>query len=99
MTYNAAVFGGAAAAAGLSIGWIDTQNVGDLVPALAIAAFVDYWVNLLLITLVVSMLTFGGDRTNCDHDIGRKPDNALACREQGGDFIGRNNDAGHRAHG
>jgi diguanylate cyclase (GGDEF)-like protein/putative nucleotidyltransferase with HDIG domain len=55
VTYNAAVFGGAAALAGLSIAWTDTQNVGDLVPAVAIAAFVDYWVNLLLITLVVAV--------------------------------------------
>jgi diguanylate cyclase (GGDEF)-like protein/putative nucleotidyltransferase with HDIG domain len=55
VTYNAAVFGGAAALAGLSIGWMDTQNVSDLVPALGVAAIVDYWVNLLLITLVVAV--------------------------------------------
>jgi diguanylate cyclase (GGDEF)-like protein len=55
VTYNAAVFGGAAACAGLAIGWLDTQNVGDLLPAVSIAAFVDYWVNLLLITLVVAV--------------------------------------------
>ncbi len=53
--YNAAVFGGAAALAGLSIDWIDTQKVGELVLGVGIAAFVDYWVNLLLITLVVAV--------------------------------------------
>ena len=53
--YNAAVFGGAAALAGLSIQWLDTQVVWELVLAVAIAAFVDYWVNLLLITLVVAV--------------------------------------------
>jgi len=53
--YNAAVFGGAAALAGLSIGWLDTRVVGELLAALFIAAFVDYWVNLLLITLVVAV--------------------------------------------
>src|SRR3954463_6669612 len=47
--YNASVFGGAAALAGLSIQWLDTQTVGGLVLAVAVAAFVDYWVNLLLI--------------------------------------------------
>jgi diguanylate cyclase (GGDEF)-like protein/putative nucleotidyltransferase with HDIG domain len=55
VTYNAAVFGGAAALAGLSITWIDTKEVGELVLGVAIAAFVDYWVNLLLITLVVAV--------------------------------------------
>ncbi len=55
VTYNAAVFGGAAAIAGLSIGWLDKQNVGELLLAVGIAAFVDYWVNLLLITLVVAV--------------------------------------------
>ena len=55
VTYNAAVFGGAAALAGLSIQWLDTQTVGELVLAVGIAAFVDYWVNLLLITLVVAV--------------------------------------------
>ena len=53
--YNASVFGGAAALAGLSIQWLDTQTVGGLVLAVGIAAFVDYWVNLLLITLVVAV--------------------------------------------
>jgi diguanylate cyclase (GGDEF)-like protein len=55
VTYNAAVFGGAAALAGLSIQWLDTETVGGLVLAVAIAAFVDYWVNLVLITLVVAV--------------------------------------------
>src|SRR5215210_4026276 len=55
VTYNAAVFGGAAALAGLSIAWIDPQKVGELVLGVGIAAFVDYWVNLLLITLVVAV--------------------------------------------
>jgi diguanylate cyclase (GGDEF)-like protein len=53
--YNAAVFGGAAALAGLSIRWVNTQNVNDLVPGVGIAAVVDYSVNLLLITLVVAV--------------------------------------------
>ena len=55
VTYNAAVFGGAAALAGLSIAWVNTQDVGELVLGVGIAAFVDYWVNLLLITLVVAV--------------------------------------------
>jgi diguanylate cyclase (GGDEF)-like protein len=55
VVYNASVFGGAAALAGLSIQWLDTQTVGGLVLAVAVAAFVDYWVNLLLITLVVAV--------------------------------------------
>jgi len=53
--YNASVFCGAAALAGLSIQWLDTQTVGELVLAVGIAAFVDYWINLLLITLVVAV--------------------------------------------
>ena len=53
--YNASVFGGAAALAGLSIQRLDTQTVGGLVLAVGIAALVDYWVNLLLITLVVAV--------------------------------------------
>jgi diguanylate cyclase (GGDEF)-like protein len=53
--YNAAVFGGAAALAGLSIGWVDTKNVNELVPGVGIAAVVDYGVNLMLITLVVAV--------------------------------------------
>ncbi len=55
VVYNASVFGGAAALAGLSIQWLDTQTVGGLVLAVGIAAFVDYWINLLLITLVVAV--------------------------------------------
>ena len=55
VAYNAAVFGGAAALAGLSITWIDAEKVGELVLGVGIAAFVDYWVNLLLITLVVAV--------------------------------------------
>jgi len=55
VTYNAAVFGGAAALAGFSINWVDTQKVGELLLGVGIAAFVDYWVNLLLITLVVAV--------------------------------------------
>ena len=55
VTYNAAVFGGAAALAGLSIAWVNTEDVGELVLGVGIAAFVDYWVNLLLITLVVAV--------------------------------------------
>lgn len=55
VSYNAAVFGIAAAVAGASISWLDTQNVQQLLVAVGIAAFVDYWVNLLLITLVVAV--------------------------------------------
>jgi diguanylate cyclase (GGDEF)-like protein len=55
VAYNAAVFGGAAAIAGVSIGWLDKQSVGELLLAVGIAAVVDYWVNLLLITLVVAV--------------------------------------------
>jgi diguanylate cyclase (GGDEF)-like protein len=53
--YNAAVFGIAGALAGAAIGWLNTDRIGDLLAAVAIAAFVDYWVNLLLITLVVAV--------------------------------------------
>jgi diguanylate cyclase (GGDEF)-like protein len=55
VTYNAAVFGTAAAVAGLSISWLDTLNVDELLLAVLIAATVDYWVNMLLITLIVSV--------------------------------------------
>jgi diguanylate cyclase (GGDEF)-like protein len=55
VTYNAAVFGIAAAVAGASISWLDAQNVQQLLVAVGLAAFVDYWVNLLLITLVVAV--------------------------------------------
>jgi diguanylate cyclase (GGDEF)-like protein len=53
--YNAAVFGIAGALAGVAIGWLNTHGIGDLLAAVGIAAFVDYWVNLLLITLVVAI--------------------------------------------
>jgi diguanylate cyclase (GGDEF)-like protein len=53
--YNAAVFGIAAAVAGASIHWLNTDNVDELLAAAGIAAIVDYWVNLLLITLVVAV--------------------------------------------
>ena len=55
VVYNAAVFGVAAAVAGLSIQWLDTDKVGELLAAVGLAAFIDYWVNLLLITLVVAV--------------------------------------------
>jgi diguanylate cyclase (GGDEF)-like protein len=55
VAYNAAVFGGAAAVAGLSIGWIDTAAVAGVLAAVGIAALVDYWLNLVLITLVVAV--------------------------------------------
>ena len=55
VVYNAAVFGIAAAVAGLAIEWLNTDKVGELLAAVALAAFIDYWVNLLLITLVVSV--------------------------------------------
>jgi diguanylate cyclase (GGDEF)-like protein len=55
VSYNAAVFGIAAAVAGASIRWLDPHNVEQLLAAVGIAAFVDYWVNLLLITLVVAV--------------------------------------------
>jgi diguanylate cyclase (GGDEF)-like protein len=55
VTYNAAVFTIAAAVAGVASGWLDTEQVGQLLAAVCIAAFLDYWVNLLLITLVVAV--------------------------------------------
>src|SRR5437868_7785026 len=55
VSYNAAVYGIVAAVAGLSIQWLNTLNVDELLLALVIAALVDYWVNLLLITLVVAV--------------------------------------------
>jgi diguanylate cyclase (GGDEF)-like protein len=55
VAYNAAVFGCAAALAGLSIGWIDTATVAGVLGAVGIAALVDYWLNLVLITLVVAV--------------------------------------------
>src|SRR3954447_7824270 len=55
VSYNAAVFGGGAAVAGLSIGWFGRQDTGELLAAVGVAALLDYWVNLLLITLVVAV--------------------------------------------
>ncbi len=55
VSYNAAVFGGGAAVAGLSIGWLGRQDTGELLAAVGVAALLDYWVNLLLITLVVAV--------------------------------------------
>ena len=55
VTYNAAVFGGGAAVARPSIGWLGRQTVGGLLAAVGVAALLDYWVNLLLITLVVAV--------------------------------------------
>jgi diguanylate cyclase (GGDEF)-like protein len=55
VTYNAAVFGFSAAVAGLAITWLDTDAVGQLLAAVGIASVVDYWVNMLLITLVVAV--------------------------------------------
>src|SRR6266545_1948983 len=51
VSYNAAVFGISAAVAGIAITQFDTNSVPELLAALGIAAFVDYWVNLLLIIL------------------------------------------------
>jgi diguanylate cyclase (GGDEF)-like protein/putative nucleotidyltransferase with HDIG domain len=53
--YNAAVFGSAAAVAGLVVRGLDTRSVGGLVAAVSLAGFVDYWLNLLLITIVVAV--------------------------------------------
>ena len=55
VSYNAAVFGGGAAVAGLSISWLGRQDTHELLAAVGIAALLDYWVNLLLITLVVAV--------------------------------------------
>src|SRR6266508_4458582 len=55
VTYNASVFAFAAAVAGAAISWLDTDQVWQLLAAVAIASFVDYWVNMLLITLVGSV--------------------------------------------
>ena len=56
VTYNASVFCGAAALAGLSIPVArHADRRRALCSAVGIAAFVDYWVNLLLITLVVAV--------------------------------------------
>jgi diguanylate cyclase (GGDEF)-like protein len=68
VSYNAAVFAISAAVAGLAITSFDTNNVGELLAALGLASFIDYWVNLLLITLVVAVHSkrpfFGLVRTN-----------------------------------
>src|SRR5712692_11601568 len=55
VSYNAAVFGISAAVAGAAILWLDTHNIWQLLGALGIASFVDYSVNMLLITLIVSV--------------------------------------------
>jgi diguanylate cyclase (GGDEF)-like protein len=55
VSYNAAVFAISAAIAGLAITSLDTHEVAELLAALGIASLVDYWVNLLLITLVVAV--------------------------------------------
>ena len=53
--YNAAVFGCAAAVAGLAIRPLGTHSLGSLLAAVTAAAVVDYSVNLVLITLVVAV--------------------------------------------
>src|SRR5712691_686813 len=55
VSYNAAVFGISAAVAGAAIVWLDTHNIAQLLAAVGIASFVDYSVNMLLITLIVSV--------------------------------------------
>jgi len=55
VSYNAAVFGLSAAVAGLAVTRLNTHSVQQLLLALVIASFVDYWANLLLITLVVAV--------------------------------------------
>jgi diguanylate cyclase (GGDEF)-like protein len=55
VAYNASVYAFAAAVAGAAISWLDTDAVGQLFAAVAIASFVDYWVNMLLISLVVAV--------------------------------------------
>ncbi len=55
VSYNAAVFGISAAVAGAAILWLDTHNIWELLAAVGIASFVDYSVNMLLITLIVSV--------------------------------------------
>jgi diguanylate cyclase (GGDEF)-like protein len=55
VAYNASVYAVAAAVAGAAISWLDTDVTWQLLTAVAIASFVDYWVNMLLITLVVSV--------------------------------------------
>jgi len=55
VAYNASVYAVAAAVAGAAISWLNTDDIWELLAAVAIASFVDYWVNMLLITLVVSV--------------------------------------------
>jgi diguanylate cyclase (GGDEF)-like protein len=55
VAYNASVYAVAAAVAGAAISWLNTDDIWQLLAAVAIASFVDYWVNMLLITLVVSV--------------------------------------------
>jgi diguanylate cyclase (GGDEF)-like protein len=55
--YNAAVFAISAAVAGAAIHWLDTRRVAEVLAAVVIASFVDYSVNLVLITAAVSMQT------------------------------------------
>ena len=55
VTYNASVFAISAAVAGTAILWLHTHDVAELLAAVGIASFVDYAVNMLLITLIVSV--------------------------------------------
>ena len=55
VTYNAAVFAISAAVAGAAILWLHTHDVAQLLAALGIASFVDASVNMLLISLIVSV--------------------------------------------
>src|SRR5436190_12426643 len=55
VSYNAAVFGISAALAGAAIAWLNINNVDELLGAVGIASFVDASVNMLLITLIVSV--------------------------------------------
>ncbi len=57
VSYNASVFAISAAVAGAAILWLNTSNVGELLGAVGVASFVDYSVNLVLITAAVSMQT------------------------------------------
>ena len=55
VSYNAAVFCVSAAIAGAAIIWLNTNNVDELLGAVGIASLVDYSVNMLLISLAVSV--------------------------------------------
>src|SRR5205085_12607904 len=55
VAYNASVYAIAAAVAGAAASRFDADVVSGLVAAVAVAAFVDYWVNMVLTTLVVSV--------------------------------------------